>query len=332
MQPPAGNFRSGGYVYNVQLVTAGRRRGLGFALREGPANAVEATMREHTALRRIWDSLFLEALACGSCAHYTRQGLLLHYLPSQDPALDGAARARLERIEARAIEAVSLVIATGRAHAALIRSAHPSTPVFVCEPGVSAAFLGAPRAARRQARGMLQLLTVANFTPAKGLVEVLFALSQVLHIDWRWHVIGDETRDAVYTSRFDGAVRQLGLAERVVRHGTLGEHAVARLMDESDLFVSASRFEAYGMALAEAAARRLPAVVTRVGAASSLYSHGSTGLISAVDDGEAFAFHLERLMSDATLRERFRQNLAHRRSRTWDDTLDDFIAAIANMA
>jgi glycosyltransferase involved in cell wall biosynthesis len=142
-------------------------------------------------------------------------------------------------------------------------------------------------------------------------------------------VVGDFTRDPVYTSRFDDAARQLGLAARIVRHGTLDQPTIARLMDDMDLFVCASRFEAYGMALAEAAARRLPAVTTNVGAAAALYGHGTTGLIAAVNDGEAFAKHLERLMCDSTLRSRFRENLRGANLRTWQDTLDAFMTAAA---
>jgi glycosyltransferase involved in cell wall biosynthesis len=332
MQPPARKFRSGGYVYNAQLAAAAARRGIALVLRDVSTNEIVECMRDDTTCVRIWDSLFMETLASGNSARSSERGLLLHYLPSQDPTLDHETRMRFEQIEARALRTVSLVITTGRAHQALIESAHPTTPAFFCEPGVSQAFLAPPRATTRREHGVLQLLTVANFTPAKGLVELLFALSHVLHIDWRWHVIGDETRDAVYTSHFDAAVRQLDLAERVVRHGTLDEHAIARLMDQSDLFVYASRFEAYGMALAEAAARRLPAVTTDVGAASSLYSHGNSGLVSAVNDSTTFAEHLERLMSDAVLRERFRERLATASPRTWDDTLDDFSEAVSALA
>jgi glycosyltransferase involved in cell wall biosynthesis len=201
--------------------------------------------------------------------------------------------------------------------------------MFLCEPGVSPPFLGPPCGAAKRTSHVLQLLTVANFLPAKGLVELLIALSRVSHIDWRWHVVGDFIRDAVYTARFDDVARQFGLATRIVRHGTLDQQAIAHLMDDMDLFVFASRFEAYGMALAEAAAKCLPAVTTYVGAAASLYTHGRTGFVCAVDDSEAFSLHLERLMSDSTLRSRLRENLRLSRPRTWQDTLDEFMAAVS---
>ena len=102
-------------------------------------------------------------------------------------------------------------------------------------------------------------------------------------------------------------------------------------MSDMDMFVFGSRFEAYGMALAEAAAMCLPAVTTNVGAAAQVYEHGKGGLVAAPDDSDAFAAHLERLMSDATLRERFREHLRHFRPRTWHNTLDDFMSAVASL-
>jgi glycosyltransferase involved in cell wall biosynthesis len=329
VHPPPRGLRSGGHIYNERLLEAARRRGIGMTAREISASEVQACLSEKTPRFRIWDSLFLEALASSELTNTGRWGLMLHYLPSQDPTVEDAERLRFARIEARVIEAASLAIVTGAAHKPLIEERLPWTPVFVCPPGVSEAFLAPPRERRDALHGALQLLTVANFLPAKGLLELLRALSRVGHIDWRWHVIGDLTRDAVYTARFDTAARQLGLDRRIVRHGTLDQPAIAALMDDVDLFLSASRFEAYGMALAEAAARGLPAVTTDVGAAATLYSHGSTGLIAAVDDSEAFARHLERLITSAKLRQRFRQNLRSCIPRTWQDTLDDFMTAVA---
>jgi glycosyltransferase involved in cell wall biosynthesis len=331
LHPPHHGLRSGGHVYNEQLLEAASRRGIALSALEMAASEVTSRLCENTPRLRIWDSLFLEALASSDLGRAGEWGLLLHFLPSQDPTLGHAEGLRLAGIETRVIEAASLVIATGRALKTRIERMHPRTPVFLCEPGVYDAFLRPPRKQKRRRRDGLQLLTVANALPPKGLLELLCALARVVHIEWRWHVIGDFTRDAVYTARFDTVARQLGIDQHIIRHGTLDQQAIIALMDDMDLFVFRSRFEAYGMALAEAAARGLPAVTTDVGAASSLYRHGSTGLIAAVDDSDAFARHLERLMTDTTLRSRFRDNLRFCTPRTWQDTLQDFMAAVATL-
>jgi glycosyltransferase involved in cell wall biosynthesis len=329
MHPPARDTRTGGHVYNERLVEAARLRGIALSSRAVDVPAIDSQPIGCAPTVRIWDSLFLDVLASRDLTHSGEWGLLLHYLPSRNPTLDPAERRRFARVEARVIEAAALVLVTGRAHEGIVQGLRPGARVFVCEPGVSAAFMHAPRTQPKRTRTVLELLTVANVLPAKGFVELLFALSRVSHVDWHWHVVGDAACDAVYRSRFDAAARQLGLAERIVLHGTLDQGAIATLMDDMDLFVYASRFEAYGMALAEAAARRLPAVTTDVGAAASLYAHGRTALLAPVDDLEKFSTHLGRLMSEPALRERFRDNLQSVKPRTWQDTLNDFMTAVA---
>ena len=51
-----------------------------------------------------------------------------------------------------------------------------------------------------------------------------------------------------------------------------------------------------------------------------------------MDDSAAFSLHLARLMTDPTLRSRFRENLRDGEPRTWDDALDDFMAAVVPFA
>ena len=121
---------------------------------------------------------------------------------------------------------------------------------------------------------------MADLLPAKGLLELLAVLAGLRDIDWQWHVIGDGFIDPDYTRRFDDAATRFGLEPRIRRYGALDQAAIAQVMERMDLFVFSSRFEAYGMALAEAAAKGLPAVTTDVGAAARLYRHGATALLA----------------------------------------------------
>ena len=115
---------------------------------------------------------------------------------------------------------------------------------------------------------------------------------------------------------------------RIVYDGPRDHPAIARAMDAADVFVFNSRHEAYGMALAEAAARRLPAVTTDVGAASRLYEHGVSGFVAPPHDAERFAVLLEQVIAGDALRECFRASLGHHQPRSWRDTLDDFTRAV----
>jgi glycosyltransferase involved in cell wall biosynthesis len=324
---PPWHSPSGGNVYNRALVAAACARGLQLSSVVVDPLQARARWNEKSARFRIWDSYFLPALDADDFATGSRWGLLLHYLPSHDPMIDNSERLRLAAIERRALRAAALVIVTSRETETALRAHHPGAPIRVCEPGLSPPFTAPPRERAHRSGSEVELLTVANLIPAKGVLELLNVLAELRGLPWRWHLIGNADINPHYTRRFDDTARALGLAARIRRHGMLDQVAIAELMDRADLFVFSSRFEAYGMALAEAAARALPAVTTAVGAAERIYQHGLTGLLSHPEDTVRFAMHLKRLVTDARLRGRFRESLRVFEPRVWEDTLNDFIAA-----
>src|SRR5262249_62112596 len=67
-------------------------------------------------------------------------------------------------------------------------------------------------------------------------------------------------------ARLDADISAHGLGERVEVLGAVPPERILELYSASDIFVLASRFEGYGMALAEAIAHGLPVVSTTAGA------------------------------------------------------------------
>lgn len=78
--------------------------------------------------------------------------------------------------------------------------------------------------------------------------------------------------------------------------------AVEREMQQSDVFLSASDHEAYGLALVEALAAGLPVVTTDVGCVGEVIKDGVQGLVVNVRDEEAFTHAMERMVTDRVFR------------------------------
>jgi len=321
VHPPLESFHSGGNVYDKALLEyAGR---CGFPLVSLPWKDEALPCGNWDLL--AWDSLFLDRLAriAGE-----RIALLLHYLPSLEPALDLRGEEALQAVEQRAVAQADLVIATGKTVADAVTARWPGKPVFLCEPGVGEAFL---RNRPHRAHQPVRLLTVAHLLPAKGHGELLEILRRLRHLHWHWQLAGDCGRSPETARRLRELAARAGLAERITFHGALPQEAVAALMANSDLLVSPSTFEAYGMAVAEAAAAGLPVLSNRVGAAEQLIQHGVTGFLASAGDWDSFGGYLQVLLEDAALRAAFRDNLRHAAVRGWDKTLADFRAACATM-
>ena len=317
VHPPLESVLSGGNVYNEKLLEyAGR---CGFPLVSLPWRGEELPRGNWDLL--AWDSLFLDRLAriAGE-----RIALLLHYLPSLEPALDSRGRQALQAVEHRAVAQADFAIATGKTVADAVTARWPGKPVFLCEPGVGEAFL---RTRPGRADQTVKLLTVAHLLPAKGHGQLLEILQQLRHLPWHWQVAGDCGRSPETVRRLCDRAAQARLTGRITFHGAVPQETVAALMANSDLLVSPSTFEAYGMAVAEAAAAGLPVLCNRVGAAEQLIQHGVTGFLATAGDWDSFGGYLQVLLEAPALRAAFRDNLRHAAVRGWDKTCADFQAA-----
>ncbi len=320
---------SGGNVYDRCLLEAAQRAGFPLSSVVVAPGEIERRFDERSEAFRVWDGLLLERLARGRRLERGRWGVLLHWLPSQDPALGDTARTALESLERALVEASRVVLVSGASLERRLRQRHPGAAITACEPGLRDAFRRPAHDTAVRSSHCVELLTVANLVPAKGLVELLPLLASLRTLSWRWHVVGDRNADPDCTRRFDEAARALGLSSRIVAHGALDDRAVVERMDRADVFVFPSRFESYGMVLAEAAARALPVLAYRVGAAGRLFENGSDAMLVPVGDAGSFAGALRRMIVDAALRARLRERLSSRTpARGWEDTLSAFAAAV----
>ena len=132
---------------------------------------------------------------------------------------------------------------------------------------------------------------------------------------------GSLTRDPVAAAALRALVRVKALGPRVQLAGELDADELTALYDGADLCVSASFYEGYGMALAEALSRGLPIVAASGGAVADTVP-ADAGLLVPVEDANALAVALRRYLTEPDLAASLRQGaLAARRSLpTWPDT------------
>ncbi|MDT5157917.1 MAG: hypothetical protein QOH51_2274 [Acidobacteriota bacterium] len=108
----------------------------------------------------------------------------------------------------------------------------------------------------------------------------------------------DASRGGEYRARIERLVAQSGLGERVKLLGRLDGDEVMRFLTSLDLLVSASRSEAFGMALVEALACGVPVVATATEGASEIVEEGVTGSLVPLGDVRALAAAVASLLED----------------------------------
>ena len=141
-------------------------------------------------------------------------------------------------------------------------------PIIVVPPALVIAPSAEELACRRLGAGPFRGLVVANVVPVKGIRSFLEALATLLNEQDRFtiEIAGRLDLDPVYAEACQRlAARSAPLRGKVRFRGALGPDDLRELYLRSNLFISASEMESYGMALHEARAFGLPVLAVDAG-------------------------------------------------------------------
>jgi len=250
----------------------------------------------------------------------------VHQPLALDPSLDATQADIFRATERTALASAARVVVTSEATARIVIADYDVPPqrINVVRPGndkVPPAF--------GSNDGLVRLLSVGSVVPVKGYDLLIAALATLSDMSWRLTIAGDRTRNPTAAAQLDADIAAYGLRDRVAVLGAVPPKRIIELYLAADVFVLASRFEGYGMALAEAIAHGLPLVSTMAGAIPDTVPVGA-GLLVPPDDVTALAQALRCLIGDSTERRRLAANAlaAAAQLPTWQDSARLFAGAI----
>jgi glycosyltransferase involved in cell wall biosynthesis len=329
---------TGGYGYDRRIIQELRRLGWQVDISnigEGfpfPSIAQRATALAILSAVPAGCPMVLDGLAFGALpeagALRSRTPLiaLVHQPLALDPGLDTAQADVFRESERAALAAAAHVVVTSEATARIMIADYdvPAQRVSVVRPGTDPV---PPAPGSNDA--VVRLLSVGSVVPGKGYDLLIAALVSLADMPWRLTIAGDRTRNPAAAARLDADIEAYGLGDRVAVLGAVPPERIIELSVASDIFVLASRFEGYGMALAEAIAHGLPVVSTTAGAIPDTVPAG-VGLLVPPDDTTALAQALRRLIGDPPERQRLAMNAraAAAQLPTWQDSARLFAGAI----
>jgi glycosyltransferase involved in cell wall biosynthesis len=204
----------------------------------------------------------------------------------------------------------------------------PRRRVRVVEPGCDLRPSASPPP--RRPGGPVVFLSVANWLPNKGILELLAAAERLSAGATSLHLVGRDDVDQRYAKRIRTRLDSPGLRDRVVVHGAVDHARIADLYAGADAFVATSGTESYGTACAEALAMGVPVVGWRLPHMEQLVTDGVEGCLVEAHDIEALARALERVARDGEWRQKLAAAARRRGSTlpTWDDAAVRFFAAL----
>jgi glycosyltransferase involved in cell wall biosynthesis len=299
---------TGGYGYDRRIMAGLRALGWQVTLHalDGsfPQPTAAALDQASEVLTQLPDQalVLVDGLAGGAMpqllrVHATRLRLvaLVHHPLAAESGLPAHRALELRNSEQLALQAVRHVIVTSESTKLVLQSygVAPDS-VSVVEPGTDAAVL-----AHGEHGAILKMLCVASLIPRKG-HDVLFEALALLPACWSLTCIGSLERSPATVRQLRSQLQRLGLEASVTLAGELDAPEVDRHYREADLFVLATRFEGYGMAVAEALAHGLPVIGTNVDAIAERVG-SDAGLLVPPDDVEALSAALGRVLNDGAL-------------------------------
>jgi glycosyltransferase involved in cell wall biosynthesis len=333
---------SGGYLYHLRMADAApahEARIVFLSFPEWPFPL--AALRGAAVLRRSVmlgaSALLLDSIAAALAgpALATRRLAVpviavLHQPPGgiDHGTVRASVQAPLDRLALRRADV--LIVASDLLAEQLVEAGFARSRIRVVPPGwnVAPRIEGSAQDLRDGRRAAF--LTVANWLPQKGILDLLEAFAQLPADAGTLHLVGDESAAPRYAARVRSRLQEGDLDGRVVVHGSLAREDVAALYRAADVFVLPAARESYGTVWGEATAFGLPVVGWRAGNLPHLVEDGREGLLVEQGDLEGLSRALSRLAFDPDVRARL-GTAAKRRALarpTWEDSAALFFATI----
>ncbi len=340
--------QTGGYIYDARMVAGLRGLGWHVVVHELDGEFPDPDARARECLVRTLGELpdqarvLVDGLATSASPDELRRHrarlrilALIHHPLADETGLEPAQRDRFAALEREALALCAGVLVTSEFTASRMRHyGVPSTRVRVVRPGTNRATFARGPAPGEPPR----LLCVASVTPRKGQDVLVRALARLRALPWVCICAGSLTRDPTYARLVRQNVTDAELTERIRFMDECDPETLADLYDSSSVFVLASRYEGYGMALSDALARGLPIVSTTGGAIPHTVPP-DTGILVPPGDDEALANAVASLLAEepagatdlTTVGCRRRSRLA-RAARQHAGNLPDWEAAVVAFA
>ena len=263
-----------------------------------------------------------------------RTYLMLHYLESINTYYAAQAKAALwtdEKLWLRAMQGI--IVPSRQLREYLARQGIDKEKITVASPGIAKVPAGhLPHPKILSENDPITLITVGTLSRGKGQLDLVHMLAQMQAMNFRLHLIGDCEQNASYTEEMLGLIQRSHLQDNVIIHGSVPQQALFELLPQCDLYLSASSYESYAMATAEAVAHGLPILAYATGAIGDWIEDGVNGMLIEIGKPEQFSHALRRLLTERHALNQLRHNAWTRTANlafhSWDKTYRDFLQAL----
>ncbi len=150
------------------------------------------------------------------------------------------------------------------------------------------------------------IVSLSRLVEKNGLDILIQAAARLVYTEVKLKII--IVGSGPFLSRLQRLARQVGVAEQVVFKPYQPHPMLPYVLAAADVFVRPSRSEGFGNAFIESMAAGVPVIGTSAGGIVDFLNDGENGLLVPPDNAEQLAGAIQRLLSDAGLRDKLVRN------------------------
>jgi glycosyltransferase involved in cell wall biosynthesis len=143
------------------------------------------------------------------------------------------------------------------------------------------------------------LVTVGRLVARKGLSQLIALMQRFRETNAKLIILGGGPMEKTWKRE----AKELGVDEDVIFLGQVSDHDKFKVLGMSDLYVSTSQHEGFGLVFLEAMACGLPIICYNHGGQTDFLSDGITGHLVELNDVKQFETRCEVVMRDKRIRQ-----------------------------
>ena len=313
LQPPRNNLQSGGYLFNSNISKFLKKKRMGKLVElktEDLIKYIVASSSKRTVF--ALDSIYLQSIDYSQIKPFLKEKklqiiILLHLLPSEDLVGDSFDYEKIQKLKSRELAWIKqsnfLVIVTGRSYKQeLLRKGILPSRVKVIYPGQNNFLIKENKVIEpKKIEYPVKGITVGSLSPRKNQILLVEMLTKINPELYKWTFIGNNKLFPEYTKRIMNLANQGKWRDSLFFAGQAHHSKVLKSLSNSDLFVSTSVKESYGISVAEACSAGLPVLSLNTGDFSRWVKPNHNGYLIDPEDLQEIMSKLNDVIKNLSL-------------------------------